>query len=144
MIVKPEYLKDHIFKLVMTNGCFDFGLTAAHILSLKYARSFGEQLVVALNDDDSVRRLKGDNRPIVPLHERMMIVDAIRYVDYVVSFTEDTPVEIIKIIMPDLLCKGGDLTEQQIPGYGIVPIIVHPFYKDMVSTSDKIKMALCR
>ncbi|MBN9286594.1 MAG: bifunctional D-glycero-beta-D-manno-heptose-7-phosphate kinase/D-glycero-beta-D-manno-heptose 1-phosphate adenylyltransferase HldE [Gammaproteobacteria bacterium] len=102
-------------KIVMTNGCFDI-LHAGHVTYLQQARAKGDCLVVAVNDDDSVKRLKGSSRPINPLAERMQVLAALACVDYVVSFAEDTPQALIAQILPHILVKGGDYTVEQIAG----------------------------
>jgi D-beta-D-heptose 7-phosphate kinase/D-beta-D-heptose 1-phosphate adenosyltransferase len=101
--------------VVMTNGCFDI-LHAGHIQYLTQARQLGDRLIVALNDDDSVRRLKGNSRPINSLEQRMIVLNALECVDSVVAFSEDTPEKIICQILPDILVKGGDYTVDQIAG----------------------------
>jgi D-beta-D-heptose 7-phosphate kinase/D-beta-D-heptose 1-phosphate adenosyltransferase len=101
--------------VVMTNGCFDI-LHAGHIQYLTQARQLGDRLIVAVNDDDSVRRLKGNSRPINSLEQRMIVLNALECVDSVVAFSEDTPEKIICQILPDILVKGGDYTVDQIAG----------------------------
>lgn len=105
----------HGEKIVMTNGCFDI-LHAGHIQYLEQAKELGDRLIVALNDDDSVRRLKGLNRPINSLAARMAVVSALRAVDWVVAFSEDTPKRIITEVMPDVLVKAADYQVHQIAG----------------------------
>ena len=99
--------KAHKKTIVMTNGCFDI-LHAGHIEYLEEAKKLGHYLIVAVNDDASVSRLKGKNRPIKTLTERMEILASLRAVDWVVSFSEDTPERLISNILPDILVKGGD------------------------------------
>ncbi|MDB6096176.1 MAG: bifunctional heptose 7-phosphate kinase/heptose 1-phosphate adenyltransferase [Francisellaceae bacterium] len=94
-------------KIVFTNGCFDI-LHAGHVSYLAEAKNLGDRVVVAVNDDDSVRRLKGPKRPINNLADRMSVLAGLRYVDWVVPFSEDTPQRIIQLINPDILVKGGD------------------------------------
>lgn len=105
--------------IVMTNGCFDI-LHAGHVAYLEQARALGDRLVVAVNDDASVRRLKGTARPINPLASRMAVLAALRYVDWVVSFSEDTPERLIREVCPEVLVKGGDYRPDQIVGYETV------------------------
>jgi len=102
-------------RIVMTNGCFDI-LHAGHMSYLNQAKRLGDRLIIAVNDDASVRRLKGSSRPINSLAERMQVLSAIRAVDWVVPFSEDTPERLIKAIQPDILVKGGDYTVAQIAG----------------------------
>lgn len=132
-----EELKN-IDQLIMTNGCFDVGLTANHIKSLKYAKSLGNKLVVALNSDKSVEKLKGFGRPILPLEDRIQILSELECVDYVITFEDETPLELIKQIMPTLIVKGGDYQPENVAGFGIVPIHIHPIWEG-ISTTEKIQ-----
>ena len=93
--------------MVWTNGCFDL-LHAGHARSLRAARALGDVLVVGVNSDDSVRRLKGPGRPVLPASERAELVGALRCVDFVVVFDEDTPEECIRLLRPAVHCKGAD------------------------------------
>lgn len=93
--------------LVFTNGCFDI-LHAGHVDYLSFARSQGDALVVAINSDDSVRKNKGDSRPLVTQDDRALVLAALESVDYVVVFEEDEPVDLISAILPDILVKGED------------------------------------
>ncbi|MDQ2069613.1 bifunctional D-glycero-beta-D-manno-heptose-7-phosphate kinase/D-glycero-beta-D-manno-heptose 1-phosphate adenylyltransferase HldE [Natronospira bacteriovora] len=106
-------------KVVMTNGCFDI-LHAGHVSYLRAARALGDRLIVAVNDDDSVRRLKGDGRPVNPLMNRMSVLAGLEAVDWVVPFSEDTPERIICELLPDLLVKGGDYRPAEIAGHDCV------------------------
>lgn len=103
------------YKIVFTNGCFDL-LHPGHIDYLDKAAAYGDRLVIGLNDDASIRRLKGDTRPINPLHDRSIMLAALRAVDLVVPFCEDTPLKLIKTLMPDILIKGGDYQPDDIVG----------------------------
>jgi D-beta-D-heptose 7-phosphate kinase/D-beta-D-heptose 1-phosphate adenosyltransferase len=129
-------------RVVMTNGCFDI-LHAGHVSYLQEARALGDRLIVAVNDDDSVRRLKGDGRPVNPLERRMAVLAGLSSVDWVVSFTEDTPQRIIADLLPDLLVKGGDYKIDEIAGGkevmaagGIVKILC---FEDGISTTKIIQ-----
>lgn len=102
-------------KLVMTNGVFDI-LHAGHVSYLANARKLGDRLIVAVNSDASTKRLKGDSRPINPLKQRMLVLSALEAVDWVVSFEEDTPQQLIAEILPDCLVKGGDYKPEEIAG----------------------------
>jgi D-beta-D-heptose 7-phosphate kinase/D-beta-D-heptose 1-phosphate adenosyltransferase len=102
-------------RIVMTNGCFDI-LHAGHVSYLEEARALGDQLVVAVNDDASVARLKGASRPINPLADRMAVLAGLAAVDWVVPFSEDTPARLIERLKPDVLVKGGDWRVEQIAG----------------------------
>lgn len=118
--VEPEDLLRRDFKLVFTNGCFDL-IHRGHLQTLSFAKSRGEKLVVALNSDESVRRLKGEDRPIKNITERMAVMAELKDVDFVMSFEEDTPLEIIKRCKPDVLVKGSDYELTKIVGADIVP-----------------------
>ncbi|MCC7442527.1 MAG: D-glycero-beta-D-manno-heptose 1-phosphate adenylyltransferase [Bdellovibrionales bacterium] len=102
-------------RVVFTNGCFDL-LHPGHISYLEEARRQGDLLVVALNSDDSVRRLKGPSRPIVTLADRMTVIAGLECVDFVTWFEEITPLQLILALRPDVLVKGGDWKVQQIVG----------------------------
>ncbi|MEJ2405449.1 MAG: bifunctional D-glycero-beta-D-manno-heptose-7-phosphate kinase/D-glycero-beta-D-manno-heptose 1-phosphate adenylyltransferase HldE [Candidatus Thiodiazotropha sp.] len=106
-------------RIVMTNGCFDI-LHEGHVRYLQQARALGDRLIVAVNDDDSVRRLKGEGRPINSLAQRMAVLAGLASVDWVVPFSEDTPESLICEILPDLLVKGGDYQPEAIAGYDCV------------------------
>lgn len=106
-------------RIVFTNGCFDV-LHRGHVAYLRQARALGDVLVVALNDDDSVARLKGPERPVNPLEDRAGVVGAIDCVDLVTSFSQDTPAELIEAVRPDVYTKGGDYTPQMLPETPIV------------------------
>ncbi len=101
--------------IVMTNGCFDI-LHAGHVQYLEQAKKLGQRLIVAINDDDSVRRLKGKKRPINALADRMSVVAGLRSVDWVIAFSEDTPERLIELIQPHILVKGEDYQIAQIAG----------------------------
>ena len=105
--------------VVFTNGCFDI-LHAGHVRYLTQARALGNMLVVALNTDASVQRLKGKSRPIVPLEEQAEVIAALECVDYVTFFSEDTPYELISLLRPNILVKGGDWKTDSIVGADIV------------------------
>jgi len=100
--------------LVATGGCFDL-LHAGHVATLRAARELGDRLVVCLNSDASVRRLKGPSRPLVPAEDRARVLQALEYVDEVVVFDEDTPVEVLRRIRPDVWAKGGDYAGTDVP-----------------------------
>lgn len=106
-------------KIVFTNGCFDI-LHAGHADYLNKAKSLGDILVVGINSDASVRRIKGEKRPILPQQMRAYLLDNLKPVDYVVIFEEDTPLELIKAIKPDVLVKGADWDLDRIVGADFV------------------------
>ena len=105
--------------IVMTNGCFDL-LHAGHVEYLEQAAALGDRLVVAVNDDASVRRLKGAGRPVQDLEKRLKVLAGLAAVDWLVTFSEDTPERLVELINPDLLVKGGDYTVDEIAGAGHV------------------------
>lgn len=106
-------------KVVFTNGCFDI-IHAGHVRYLKKAKSTGDILVVGLNSDASVRNIKGPTRPIVPERERAEVLSALSAVDYVVLFSDPTPIKLIKAIRPDVLAKGADWAARDIVGGDVV------------------------
>ncbi len=106
-------------EIVFTNGCFDI-LHYGHFQYLAQARSLGDKLVVAVNSDASVQRLKGSHRPIHDLRTRLTALAALVFVDLVIVFEQDTPQELIEMLLPDILVKGGDYAPNQIVGANIV------------------------
>jgi D-beta-D-heptose 7-phosphate kinase/D-beta-D-heptose 1-phosphate adenosyltransferase len=106
-------------KVVFTNGCFDL-LHRGHVDLLRAARGMGDLLVVGLNSDASVKRLKGDDRPWVSEEDRAVIVGALETVDIVVLFDEDTPLELIRELVPDVLVKGSDYRPEDVVGADVV------------------------
>jgi D-beta-D-heptose 7-phosphate kinase/D-beta-D-heptose 1-phosphate adenosyltransferase len=101
--------------IVFTNGVFDL-VHRGHVEALAGAKALGQRLVVGVNDDDSVRRLKGSSRPLASLEDRMIVLAALESVDLVTPFTEDTPEELIRVLRPDVLVKGSDYSVGQIAG----------------------------
>jgi len=136
-IVEPEDLAKRDFKLAFTNGVFDV-LHSGHIQTLKFAADKAKKLVVALNSDDSVKRLKGEDRPIKPLSERMAVVSSLEMVDFVISFEEDTPLEVIKKCNPNVLVKGADYDMEKIIGADIVKEIYQAPLVEGISTTELI------
>jgi len=106
-------------RVVFTNGCFDL-LHRGHVEFLNRARSFGDVLIVGLNSDESMRRIKGKNRPIVPEEDRAFIISNLVAVDYVSIFKEDTPLSMITTLLPDVLVKGADWGVGEIVGREVV------------------------
>jgi len=106
-------------KIVFTNGCFDL-LHYGHVKYLEAAKQRGDILVVAVNSDASVKRIKGDKRPLVKEEDRLGTIAALESVDYVVEFNEDTPLETIRILKPDILVKGSDWSKNRIVGSDLV------------------------
>lgn len=129
-------------KIVMTNGCFDI-LHPGHIAYLAQAKELGDRLIIAVNSDDSVRRLKGPHRPVNNLSARMRVLAGLRSVDWVIAFDEDTPAALIETICPDVLVKGGDYRIEDIAGHETVQqhggsVQILPFVQGY-STTDLIK-----
>jgi len=127
-IKKPAVLKRILWrlkkkgkKIVFTNGCFDI-LHYGHAKYLQEAKSFGDILVVGVNSDSSVRRIKGAGRPIVKETDRIGLIAALESVDYVTGFSQETPLELIKLLAPDILVKGADWKEKNIVGGDFVKI----------------------
>jgi D-glycero-beta-D-manno-heptose 1-phosphate adenylyltransferase len=112
-------LREQNKKLVFTNGCFDI-LHRGHIEYLEQAKSLGDYLVIGLNSDESVKRIKGETRPVNNEKDRAYVLDSLRVIDAVILFTEDTPYNLIKEIIPEFLVKGGDWKEDEIVGADIV------------------------
>mgnify|MGYP001163927144 FL=1 len=133
-IVKEEDLKKRV---IFTNGCFDI-LHKGHLSLLKQASELGDKLVVGLNTDASVKRLKGNERPVNDQTTRKEQLELISYVDEVVLFDEDTPYELINNLKPDLIVKGGDYTVEEIVGHDLAPVHIVPTVKNY-STSATLK-----
>lgn len=119
LLDRIEDIRKDGLKIVFTNGCFDL-LHVGHISYLNEARRLGDVLIVGLNTDRSIRALKGPSRPIIPEEERSHVLAALESVNYVVLFDEDTPVNLIEKIRPDILVKGADYTREEVVGYDIV------------------------
>lgn len=114
-----EIVKGEGKKVVFTNGCFDI-LHRGHVDYLEKAKKLGDILIVGLNSDESVKKIKGEKRPIVPQEDRALVLSALGYVDYVCIFDQETPEELIKKLIPDVLVKGGDWEKENIVGRKIV------------------------
>lgn len=123
-------------KKIFTNGCFDI-IHRGHIELLKYCKSFG-YVTVGLNSDKSVSRLKGDSRPINSENDRKFVLESCKYVDEVIIFGEDTPINLIKLVNPDIIIKGGDYKKEEVIGYGLHEIRIFKFL-DGRSTTEIIK-----
>ena len=119
MLFIADNLRSKGKTIVFTNGFFDI-LHIGHAQLFSKAKNFGDALCVAINTDSSIRRLKGQGRPMIPQHERAEILSAIGAVDYVVSFDEDTPLEMIKLLKPEIIVKGGNFTPEQVVGFDVV------------------------
>jgi len=136
--VLSEELRARGKKIVFTNGCFDL-LHAGHVKYLETAKSFGDVLIVGLNSDQSVSTLKGKNRPINMQMDRAYLLAALKTVDYVVIFDEDTPYDLIKAIKPITLVKGGDYKDKEVVGQDIVDELKLVKFVDEKGTSQTIK-----
>ncbi len=118
----PELLGQHIQygkKIIFTNGCFDI-LHPGHVHLLSAAKELGDLLVVGLNSDASVKKLKGESRPVMDEHSRAVMLASLEWVDFVVLFSEETPFNLIREVGPDVLVKGGDYHPDQIVGSDFV------------------------
>lgn len=136
--------------VVFTNGCFDL-LHAGHVRLFRKARGQGDVLIVALNTDASVRRLKGPTRPVFPLRERLEVLSAFADIDYVTWFAEPTPRKIVAALLPDILVKGGDWGPDRVVGRAEVEaaggkVVIVPYLRGHSSTSliDRVKAAAGR
>ena len=110
-------------KTVFTNGCFDV-LHRGHVELLKFCKRIGDHVVVGINSDDSIRRLKGEGRPINTLKDRKMMLEELRCVDKVIVFEEDTPYSLIQSLNPDIIVKGGDYTPEQVVGKDLAEVVI--------------------
>ena len=124
LFLDPSELRAHLLSeeagcIVFTNGCFDL-LHRGHVEYLQQAKALGDILIVALNSDDSVRRLKGPGRPLMPLEDRAVVVAALSCVDYVTAFDDPTPAALVELLQPDVLVKGGDWPVDQMVGRDVV------------------------
>ncbi len=137
----------HERKIVFTNGCFDL-IHPGHIDYLSRAAALGDVLIIGLNSDASVRRLKGSHRPIMPEQARAMVLAALRFVDAVILFDEDTPYRLIADVKPDILVKGGDYRKEAVVGADLLAsyggeVIILPFLEGYSTSSieEKIRRA---
>lgn len=119
LLPKINKLRKQGKSIVFTNGCFDL-IHAGHVRLLNKAKQYGDILIVAVNSDSSLRKLKGPGRPILNIKDRLEILKNLKCVDFAVPFREDTPFEIIRDIQPDVIVKGGDYSEEKIVGGDIV------------------------
>ena len=131
-------LKNKNKKIVFTNGCFDI-LHIGHIKYLEKAKSFGDILILGLNSDDSVRRIKGEMRPINNQTDRAYILASLGMVDYVVTFDQDTPINLIKLIEPDILVKGNDYKSKKVVGKDIAKELKLVQFIEGKSTTNTIE-----
>lgn len=125
-------------KIVFTNGCFDI-LHKGHVSYLKQSKALGDYLIVGLNSDASVKRLKGPKRPINNQEDRKFVLENLACVDEVIIFNEDTPYELIKKVKPNVLTKGGDYLIKDVVGHDIVELTYIIPYKNGYSTTNMIE-----
>lgn len=137
-----DILKSEEKKIVFTNGCFDI-LHRGHISYLEQAKSLGDILIVGVNSDSSVKKLKGEGRPVNIESDRAYVLDNVKSVDHVIIFEEDTPYNLIDKIKPDYLVKGGEWKEEDIVGSDIVKAnggkVISLKYVDNYSTTNILK-----
>ena len=131
--------------VVFSNGCFDI-LHPGHIHTLTHAKALGDVLIVGINSDTSVKRLKGERRPILNQGERVVMLAALEAVDYVTTFEEDTPLALIQLLRPNVLVKGGDWSSESVVGREVVEanggkVVLIP-YQEGFSTTDIIERIL--
>jgi len=110
-------------KTVFTNGCFDI-VHRGHLELLEYCKTIGEKVIVGINSDQSVRSLKGSNRPINAQEDRKFLLESLVYVDEVIVFDEETPLELIKNIKPDIIVKGGDYSPEEVVGHKLAKVVI--------------------
>ncbi|MBM2814516.1 MAG: rfaE [Ignavibacteria bacterium] len=147
VLTLSNYYRSSGKKIVFTNGCFDV-LHAGHVRYLNEAAKLGDSLFIGLNDDASVRKLKGNGRPINSQDDRVEVLSALRAIDFIVLFSEDTPLNLIDLIKPDVLVKGGDYNADDIVGADIVrknggEVVVIPLLEGRSTSSliDKMSKA---
>jgi D-beta-D-heptose 7-phosphate kinase/D-beta-D-heptose 1-phosphate adenosyltransferase len=121
-------------KVIFTNGCFDI-VHRGHVELLEYCKSIGDKVIVGLNSDDSVKRLKGKKRPINSEKDRKYLLESLKYVDEVVIFNEDTPIKLIEKLNPDVIVKGGDYTVESVVGNNICEVRIFKYVKGYSTTS---------
>ena len=144
LALKVSQWKKNKMKVAFTNGCFDI-LHLGHLEILTKSKEFGDRLIVAVNSDESVRKLKGKERPINDFQTRSNMLASFSFVDYVVEFSDDTPKKLIQIIKPDFLIKGGDYKKKDIVGNDIVSsyggeTIIIPLIDGLSSTNTINKL----
>lgn len=123
-----------INKVIFTNGCFDI-IHVGHIRLLEFAKTLGSKLVVGLNSDVSIKRLKGLERPINNQTDRAVLLSAIKYVDEVIIFEEDTPYDLITLIKPDIIVKGGDYTSDKVIGNNLADVVIFNYIAGYSTTN---------
>tara|TARA_A100001515_G_scaffold129786_2_gene116653 strand:+ start:50 stop:445 length:396 start_codon:yes stop_codon:yes gene_type:complete len=119
--------------LVFTNGCFDI-IHRGHLELFRFCKSLGKKLVVGLNSDESIERLKGANRPINNVDDRKFMLESLIFVDEVIVFSEDTPYNLIKIVNPDVIVKGGDYKVSEVVGKDLCEVVIFNYVKGYSTT----------
>lgn len=137
-IINKISKENNNLKIVFTNGCFDI-LHRGHVEYLQKARELGDLLILGLNSDSSVKRLKGENRPINNEKDRAIVLSALECVDFVIIFDDDTPFELIKNLKPDILVKGGDYKLENVIGREFAKETILIDFVDGYSTTKTIK-----
>tara|TARA_B100001123_G_scaffold437566_2_gene570067 strand:- start:12787 stop:13179 length:393 start_codon:yes stop_codon:yes gene_type:complete len=127
---------------IFTNGCFDI-LHRGHIELLRFCSTLGDRIILGLNSDDSIRRIKGSHRPINNQDDRAELLRALRYVDEVIIFDEDTPYSLIKQLKPDIIVKGGDYKHSEVIGNDIAKVVIFNYINEY-STTKIIKNIIDR
>ena len=136
-----ERLKREGKRIVFTNGCFDI-IHAGHVDYLEEAKSFGDFLIVGMNSDSSVRRIKGEKRPIVPEDYRARVLEGLRAVDCVFIFDEETPLKVIEAVRPDVLVKGADWPLEKIVGREFAKEVKRIPFRFDISTTKIVERVL--
>ena len=126
-------------KIVFTNGCFDL-LHHGHVACLQDAKSRGDRLIVAINDDKSTKRLKGDSRPVCSIHNRIAVLEELNCIDWIIPFSEDTPLKLIEELQPDIFVKGGDYKREELAEYSLVTsyggeVVISPYVEGCSTTT---------
>ena len=137
-IINKISKENNDFKIVFTNGCFDI-LHRGHVEYLQKAKELGDLLILGLNSDSSVKRLKGENRPINNEKDRAIVLSALECIDFVIIFDDDTPFELIKNLKPDILVKGGDYKLENVIGREFAKETILIDFVDGYSTTKTIK-----
>lgn len=119
--------------IVFTNGCFDI-IHRGHLELMSYCKSIGSRVIVGINSDDSIRKLKGESRPINNCNDRKFMLESLKYVDEVIVFNENTPLNLIKKIKPDIIVKGGDYSPEDVVGNDIAEVRIFKYVKGYSTT----------
>jgi D-glycero-beta-D-manno-heptose 1-phosphate adenylyltransferase len=143
--IQSDQWKQDGDKIVFTNGCFDL-IHRGHVEVLANTADLGDRLIIGLNSDSSIQKLKGENRPIIDENSRAILLASLQFIDAIVLFSEETPEKLIETIVPDILAKGGDYKVEEIAGHEVVlqnggEVILVPFIDGFSTTNivDKIK-----